>query len=131
MIVAAYIILGFAYIGQEIENPFGHDVNDLPLDKFCDQIAADLHVIAASGPRKAETFIKSKQNRIMHPLSHSGYEIWKETSAEDIKGALKRRALLSMENLKPKVRSCRNTNKDNKGYKKVKALRINEGYTAV
>ena len=34
-IVGAYIILGIAAIGREIENPFGHDVNDLPLEKFC------------------------------------------------------------------------------------------------
>jgi putative membrane protein len=126
MIVAAYIILGFAYIGQEIENPFGHDVNDLPLDKFCNQIAADVHIIAASGPRKAETFIKNKHNRIMHPLSHSSYESWKETSVEDIKETLKRRALLAMENLKPRVRSHQSTNRDNRQYGRVRASSIEE-----
>ena len=31
---AAYIILGIALIGREIENPFGNDVNDLPLGSF-------------------------------------------------------------------------------------------------
>jgi hypothetical protein len=31
-IFAAYIIIGLASIGREIENPFGHDVNDLPLE---------------------------------------------------------------------------------------------------
>lgn len=35
---AAYIILGIALIGREIENPFGNDVNDLPLDSFCQDI---------------------------------------------------------------------------------------------
>ncbi|KAJ3530060.1 hypothetical protein NM208_g9491 [Fusarium decemcellulare] len=30
-IAASYIILGILFIGQQIENPFGQDVNDLPL----------------------------------------------------------------------------------------------------
>ncbi|KAF2647615.1 UPF0187-domain-containing protein [Lophiostoma macrostomum CBS 122681] len=75
---AAYIILGFAYIGQEIENPFGHDVNDLPLDDFCNQIAADIDIIAASAPKDSETFVKSKNNRLMHPLNHGGYDVWED-----------------------------------------------------
>ena len=43
--VAAYIILGIAAIGREIENPFGLDANDLPLDAFCLQIAREIDVI--------------------------------------------------------------------------------------
>lgn len=31
---AAYIILGIALIGRGIENPFGNDVNDVPLGSF-------------------------------------------------------------------------------------------------
>jgi ion channel-forming bestrophin family protein len=33
---SAYVILGIALIGREIEDPFGDGVNDLPLDSFCD-----------------------------------------------------------------------------------------------
>ena len=37
-VVAAYIILGLAAIGREIEDPFGSDVNDLDLDKYCQSL---------------------------------------------------------------------------------------------
>ena len=48
-VFAAYIILGIALIGREIENPFGTDVNDLPLDAFCLQIRKDVDIIMSSG----------------------------------------------------------------------------------
>lgn len=38
----AYIFFGIEEIGVEIEDPFGTDVNDLPLEDICDRIAADL-----------------------------------------------------------------------------------------
>ncbi len=33
--VITFSLLGIEEIGIEIENPFGHDPNDLPLEKFC------------------------------------------------------------------------------------------------
>src|SRR6266702_7384843 len=57
-IFAAYIILGIAAIGREIENPFGMDVNDLPLDTFCDELATDIDVITSSPAPIAKEFIQ-------------------------------------------------------------------------
>ncbi len=34
--LACIYLLGILAIGLEIENPFGYDDNDLPLDDFCD-----------------------------------------------------------------------------------------------
>lgn len=34
--LACTYLLGILAIGWEIENPFGYDDNDLPLDDFCD-----------------------------------------------------------------------------------------------
>ncbi|KAH9884375.1 Bestrophin, RFP-TM, chloride channel-domain-containing protein [Xylariomycetidae sp. FL2044] len=123
---AAYMILGFAYIGQEIENPFGHDVNDLPLDDFCNQLAADIDIIASTAPRESQSFVKSSRNRIMHPLNHDGYETWSEMSVEDIRSALRRKALISMNVVKPRLRKRRGREEDEegnrmgkKGYEKV------------
>ena len=124
MLVAAYIILGFAFIGQEIENPFGHDVNDLPLDSFCNQLVADIDIIASSAPQKADTFVKSRQNRIMYPLSHDSYEVWKDRSLEEIREALRRKTLVSMKNAKPRRRSRYNTDKDDGQYERVRASGI-------
>src|SRR5205809_6457833 len=48
--VAAYIILGIAAIGHEIENPFGNDVNDLPLDNYCQQLSSELDQLTSMSP---------------------------------------------------------------------------------
>lgn len=40
--VAAFTFFGIEEIGVEIENPFGHDTNDLPLEEFCETITRDL-----------------------------------------------------------------------------------------
>ena len=88
-VIAAYIILGIAAIGREIEDPFGHDVNDLPLDTFCRQIAAEIDVIASKAPPKSEDFIKSPKNRVLYSLS---YEAWNAKSTKDIRDTLKSKA---------------------------------------
>jgi putative membrane protein len=49
-LVAATIILGLASIGREIENPFGNDVNDLPLDTYCRELAADIDLLVSKPP---------------------------------------------------------------------------------
>ncbi|KAJ9257892.1 hypothetical protein DTO207G8_1669 [Paecilomyces variotii] len=92
-IVAAYIILGLAAIGKEIENPFGHDVNDLPLDNYCTQLGSELDVIAASPPPKGEEFLSRSENLVLYPLSFSGYADWRERSVEDIRAALRSKVI--------------------------------------
>jgi ion channel-forming bestrophin family protein len=46
--VLAYGLFGIDEIGVEIEDPFGYDANDLPLDATGDTIAADTAAIARS-----------------------------------------------------------------------------------
>lgn len=92
-VVAAYIILGLAAIGKEIENPFGHDVNDLPLDNYCTQLSSELDVIAASPPPKGEEFLSRSENLVLYPLSFSGYADWRERSVEDIRAALRSKVI--------------------------------------
>jgi putative membrane protein len=41
-LVVTYIFLGIEEIGVEIEDPFGYDDNDLPLDRFCQTIETNL-----------------------------------------------------------------------------------------
>ena len=43
----AFIFFGIEEIGVEIEDPFGLDVNDLPLEAMCARIDADLQALAA------------------------------------------------------------------------------------
>jgi len=95
-IAAAYIILGLATIGHEIENPFGHDVNDLPLDRYCQEISMELDIITAYAPPDPEDFIKRKDNLLLYPLSMSGHDTWVNRSLQDIRDALKAKTVASM-----------------------------------
>lgn len=92
--VAAYIILGLAMIGREIENPFGNDVNDLPLEAFCSEIAADLDVLTSVPMDEYKKFTSSSENRPLFPLSYSTVAELESQSIEDIRNALKAKAAL-------------------------------------
>ena len=39
--LTAFLVLKVEQLAVEIENPFGHDFNDLPLDAFCLTVEAD------------------------------------------------------------------------------------------
>lgn len=87
-LVGAYIILGIAAIGREIENPFGLDVNDLPLDKFCQQLRDEMAIIASKPRPKAEDFMITDGNKVIHDLS---YNAWQARSIDEIRATLKAR----------------------------------------
>lgn len=93
--MAAYIILGLATIGSEIENPFGQDVNDLPLDTYCRQIAVEMDIMTANPRPNVEDFMSRAENLVLFPLSQLGYPDWKERSVEDIRGALRTKMVVS------------------------------------
>lgn len=90
-IVAAYIILRIAAIGREIENPFGRDVNDLDLDRYCVQLTADLIILTSKPPPKARDFMSSDANMPLWPYSLSGFNCWKSRTLEEIRTAAKGR----------------------------------------
>ncbi|TLD39619.1 Bestrophin RFP-TM chloride channel-domain-containing protein [Venturia nashicola] len=87
-IIAAYIIIGIAFIGAEIENPFGYDVNDLPLDAFCEQIQDDLALIMSKRKVTKEDLYKQSDNMVLYPVSHAGYDEWVKRDEGDIREAL-------------------------------------------
>jgi hypothetical protein len=87
-IFAAYIILGILLIGCEIENPFGNDVNDLPLDAFCAQIQKDIDVIVSRPAPKTEDIVAHPDNALLYPLSHRGHEYWAGKTVVQIREAL-------------------------------------------
>ena len=88
-VIGAYIILGIAAIGRQIEDPFGFDTNDLPLDRFCNQIRNEIDVIASKAPPKAEDFIASPENKVLYSLS---YGAWNAKSTDDIRASLRAKA---------------------------------------
>lgn len=42
-----YIMVGIELIGEEIENPFGTDINDLPIDVICERVHTNVAEIIA------------------------------------------------------------------------------------
>ncbi|TFK34234.1 Bestrophin, RFP-TM, chloride channel-domain-containing protein [Crucibulum laeve] len=53
----SFFLIGFLEIGQEIENPFNYDLNDLDLDHFCFAIQRDLHEITThTNPEPSDFF---------------------------------------------------------------------------
>jgi hypothetical protein len=92
--VAAYIILSLVAIGRDLENPFGDDVNDLPLDAYCKQLACDLDIISAFPRPKMSNFLDHSDNMVLYPLSLEGYDKWSARSLEDIRAALRSKVIL-------------------------------------
>jgi len=101
-IIASYIILGILLIGREIENPFGYDVNDLPLDMFCLQIAADIDTISSRKKPSISEFISNPNNKIMFPLSNAGYAAWGQRTDRVIRDELRNKAVMSLRAKTPK-----------------------------
>lgn len=87
-IFAAYIILGIAAIGREIENPFGEDVNDLPLDQFCEELEADIDYIMSNPRPQVAEFFRSPLNRPLNPLSDKSFDDWMGRNKQHIRDAL-------------------------------------------
>jgi putative membrane protein len=46
----SFTLFGIEQIGLEIENPFGHDANDLPLDAICKTIQRDIEDLISLPP---------------------------------------------------------------------------------
>jgi putative membrane protein len=102
-IAAAYIIVGLAAIGNELENPFGNDVNDLPLDSYCMELAKELDTLTSvPAPRFSQVLrggngrggVLSDENKVLWPLSSSGYGEWVQRSEGDIRSALKAKVVV-------------------------------------
>ncbi|KAJ7844674.1 Bestrophin, RFP-TM, chloride channel-domain-containing protein [Mycena leptocephala] len=71
---SAFLLLGFLEIGQEIENPFGYDENDLDLDGFCLGIQRELHEITAHTTPDPTQFIFSAWNQPLAPADRRSAE---------------------------------------------------------
>lgn len=79
-------------IGREIENPFGNDVNDLPLDAYCTEIAADLDVLTSTPASDYKTFVTNPANRPLFPLSWGTSDEWEHQTVDEIREALRAKA---------------------------------------
>lgn len=72
---AAFLLLGFLEIGQEIEDPFDYDKNDLDLDFFCLLIQRDLQEITAYPNLDPSSFIFTNWNQPFAPADSRSAEV--------------------------------------------------------
>ncbi|OAG02183.1 uncharacterized protein CC84DRAFT_1126339 [Paraphaeosphaeria sporulosa] len=107
-ITTAYIVLGILYIGNELENPFGTEVNNLPLENYCEQIVSDVHVIAAISPAIMKAQIHAPQSQLLYPLSLETRELWSSRSEDEIRVALTQRADPSKTDMWERLNDWRN-----------------------
>lgn len=71
--ILAFALLGIEEIGLEIENPFGYDANDLPLDQQAQELRADIEEIIAGTALSTEASdLWSDQGSVM-PTDNSHY----------------------------------------------------------
>lgn len=96
-IVASYIILGILFIGREIENPFGHNVNDLPLERYCAQIASELDIISSKKKHRNRDWVESLDNKVMYPFSMGGWNVWKQRGETKVREALRARTEMGVD----------------------------------
>jgi putative membrane protein len=59
-LLVAYVFFGIEEIGVEIEDPFGEDDNDLPLDQICSNIEKNLQAVIETG-RAPELIARSAE----------------------------------------------------------------------
>lgn len=90
-VAAAVIILSILFISREVENPFGNDVNDLPLDLYCAQIVQDLETVSARPKPKWHDWVESPKNKVLYLSSESGYDVWASRPEVALRRALRNR----------------------------------------
>ena len=81
-VAAAYIILGIALIGKQLENPFGDDVTDIDMDGFIRQLKVELNILTSKPPPKLEDFIATDENFPLGPHSTLPYSAVTKMSVE-------------------------------------------------
>jgi len=55
--LVSFTLLGIEGIGSEIENPFGYDANDLPLNQYCEEIKKEVEYIIYHVPSRSQSIL--------------------------------------------------------------------------
>lgn len=59
VLLISFALFGIEEIGIEIENPFGHDANDLPLDTICTTMLRNIEDLTSLEPQSSYQFLPS------------------------------------------------------------------------
>jgi hypothetical protein len=82
LVAAAYIILALLGIGNELEDPFGMDVNDLDMDDYIRSLTTDLEIMTSIPPPKKDDFISTDTNFPLGPTFKVPYSVVKGMPTE-------------------------------------------------
>ncbi|KAI9265540.1 Bestrophin, RFP-TM, chloride channel-domain-containing protein [Helicostylum pulchrum] len=55
--IVSFTLFGIEAIGAEIENPFGYDDNDLPLNKYCEELKKEVEFIIYHIPSRSTSIL--------------------------------------------------------------------------
>lgn len=67
--VVSFILLGLEEVGRELDNPFGQDANDLPIDDICQTIADNVDQAKAMSATIGISSLKSNEHSPLIDLS--------------------------------------------------------------
>jgi putative membrane protein len=68
ILMGTYFLIGLELIAEDIEDPFGWDGDDLPLDTICGSIRSSITDILSL--HKALKYTRSAERAIPDPLKH-------------------------------------------------------------
>ncbi|KAG1781157.1 Bestrophin, RFP-TM, chloride channel-domain-containing protein [Suillus placidus] len=93
-VLASFIFFGFLVAGEEIENPFGYDENDLNMDHFVhDIIRKDLHAIMAMPTPDPSVWAFSSDNDLLFASSNTEERVspseWMQRGIPKMRDALR------------------------------------------
>ncbi|KAG8968575.1 hypothetical protein FRC05_001500 [Tulasnella sp. 425] len=91
--IAAFVLFGFLVAGEEIENPFGYDKNDLNLDHFTHNIIrAELNALTSRSPPDMSEWAFNPENRNIFGGMEPGVtpQEWMTRGEEQMRSVLKR-----------------------------------------
>jgi putative membrane protein len=93
--LAAFTMIGIRLIGEQIENPFGYDANDLPLDELVNVIQAEANVITRrSAPNIDRSLSRHKHS---NEPAHTSEDSESNSSLDNVRRKLRETATLLLE----------------------------------
>jgi len=86
--IAAFIYLGFLAAGEEIEQPFGYDENDLDLDLFCQDIVHK-DIDQLKGTPCLNTYFTHRSSGMVHrSIVETSARVLNDEQEQDVFGIL-------------------------------------------
>ena len=72
-------------------------MNDLPLESYCAQVAAEMDIIASKPKPSNRDWIETIDNKVLWPLSQSGWHAWMHRDSGKIREAVKAKVSLGQQ----------------------------------